>query len=132
MSASWSSSCDVVVVGGCGHVGLPLAIAMAALGLTTHVQAVRAAGFKPLLLAAVLFAWLLLAGLAYTLMTRLRATALHGTELAACSAATIRVRLLKIGAQVWRNTRRIRLALASHHPLRDVYLLAAHRLAASP
>ena len=43
---------------------LLLAIAMAALGLTTHVQAVRAAGFKPLLLAAVLFAWLLLAGLA--------------------------------------------------------------------
>ncbi|MFO1199115.1 MAG: IS1380 family transposase [Burkholderiaceae bacterium] len=75
---------------------------------------------------------LLLAGLAYTLMTRLRAIALHGTELASCSAATIRVRLLKIGAQVWRNTRRIRLALASHHPLRDVYLLAAHRLAASP
>ena len=43
---------------------LLLAIAMAALGLTTHVQAVRAAGFKPLLLAAALFAWLLLAGLA--------------------------------------------------------------------
>ena len=43
---------------------LLLAIAMAALGLTTHAQAVRAAGFKPLLLAAVLFAWLLLAGLA--------------------------------------------------------------------
>ena len=75
---------------------------------------------------------LLLAGLAYTLMTRLRATALHGTELAACSAATIRVRLLKIGAQIWRNTRRIRLALASHHPMREVYRLAAQRLAAIP
>ena len=44
--------------------GLLLAIAMAALGLTTHVQAVRAAGLKPLLLAAALFAWLLVAGLA--------------------------------------------------------------------
>ncbi len=43
---------------------LLLAIAMAALGLTTHVQAVRAAGLKPLLLAAALFAWLLVAGLA--------------------------------------------------------------------
>ena len=41
---------------------LLLAIAMAALGLTTHWQAVRAAGIKPLLLAALLFAWLLGAG----------------------------------------------------------------------
>lgn len=40
-----------------------LAVAMAALGLTTHVSAVRAAGSKPLLLALLLFAWLLLAGL---------------------------------------------------------------------
>ncbi|MDR0225582.1 MAG: YeiH family protein [Burkholderiaceae bacterium] len=40
-----------------------LAIAMAALGLTTHVSAVRAAGTRPLLLAALLFAWLLAAGL---------------------------------------------------------------------
>ena len=37
-------------------------LAVAALGLTTHWQAVRAAGIKPLLLAALLFAWLLGAG----------------------------------------------------------------------
>ena len=42
---------------------LLLAVSMAALGLTTHVHAVRAAGLKPLLLAAALFAWLLVAGL---------------------------------------------------------------------
>ncbi|MCG3781693.1 YeiH family protein [Delftia acidovorans] len=42
-----------------------LAVAMAALGLTTHVRAVRAAGTKPLLLAALLFAWLLGAGLLF-------------------------------------------------------------------
>lgn len=41
---------------------------------------------------------LLLAALAYTLMQRLRETALRGTELERASAATIRVRLLKIGA----------------------------------
>ncbi|WP_027014135.1 YeiH family protein [Comamonas composti] len=41
-----------------------LAIAMAALGLTTHVKAVRAAGARPLLLTALLFVWLLVAGLA--------------------------------------------------------------------
>ncbi|ROR03618.1 putative integral membrane protein (TIGR00698 family) [Delftia acidovorans] len=42
-----------------------LAVAMAALGLTTHVRAVRAAGTKPLLLAALLFAWLLVVGLLF-------------------------------------------------------------------
>ena len=42
-----------------------LAIAMAALGLSTHVSAVRAAGTRPLLLAALLFAWLLGAGLLF-------------------------------------------------------------------
>jgi uncharacterized integral membrane protein (TIGR00698 family) len=35
-----------------------LAMAMAALGVTTHVSAIRTAGLKPLGLAAVLFAWL--------------------------------------------------------------------------
>jgi uncharacterized integral membrane protein (TIGR00698 family) len=39
-----------------------LAIAMAALGLTTHVSAIRKAGYRPLLLGAMLFAWLLIGG----------------------------------------------------------------------
>jgi uncharacterized membrane protein YadS len=39
-----------------------LAMAMAALGLTTHVSAIRAAGVKPLLLGGVLFVWLILGG----------------------------------------------------------------------
>ena len=38
---------------------LLLAMAMAALGLTTHVSAIRKAGVKPLMLAAILFAWLI-------------------------------------------------------------------------
>lgn len=41
---------------------LLLALAMAALGLNTHWQQMRQAGFKPLLLAGVLFAWLVLGG----------------------------------------------------------------------
>jgi hypothetical protein len=73
---------------------------------------------------------LLLAALAYTLMQRLRALALAGTELARACAATIRTRLLKIGVAVLRNTRRVRLMFASHHPLREVFALAAARLAA--
>jgi uncharacterized integral membrane protein (TIGR00698 family) len=44
-----------------------LAMAMAALGLTTHVSALRQAGLKPLLLALLLFGWLLLGGLAINL-----------------------------------------------------------------
>ena len=40
---------------------------MAALGLTTHASALRQAGLKPLLLAAVLFGWLLTGGLAINL-----------------------------------------------------------------
>jgi hypothetical protein len=72
---------------------------------------------------------LLFAALAYTLMQRLRAIALQATELERATAATIRVRLLKIGAAIERNTRRVRVLLASHHPLRAVFLHAARALA---
>jgi uncharacterized integral membrane protein (TIGR00698 family) len=41
-----------------------LAMAMAALGLTTHVSAIRKAGIKPLALAALLFVWLICGGIA--------------------------------------------------------------------
>jgi uncharacterized integral membrane protein (TIGR00698 family) len=41
-----------------------LAMAMAALGATTHVSAVRTAGIKPLALAALLFLWLIFGGVA--------------------------------------------------------------------
>jgi len=46
---------------------LLLAMAMAALGLTTHVSALRQAGVKPLLLALLLFGWLLVGGLGVNL-----------------------------------------------------------------
>lgn len=39
-----------------------LAMAMAALGLTTHIGAVRQAGMKPILLATLLFIWLIIGG----------------------------------------------------------------------
>lgn len=41
-----------------------LAMAMAGLGLTTHVSAIRKAGVKPLMLAAILFSWLVFGGFA--------------------------------------------------------------------
>ncbi|MBV8466376.1 MAG: putative sulfate exporter family transporter, partial [Burkholderiales bacterium] len=43
---------------------LLLAMAMGALGLTTHVSSIRKAGVKPLLLAALLFGWLIAGGAA--------------------------------------------------------------------
>jgi uncharacterized integral membrane protein (TIGR00698 family) len=39
-----------------------LAMAMAALGLSTHLSAIRKAGFKPMLLALILFVWLVAGG----------------------------------------------------------------------
>lgn len=39
-----------------------LAMAMVALGLTTHVSAIRQAGIKPLLMALILFVWLIIGG----------------------------------------------------------------------
>ena len=62
-------------------------------------------------------------------MQRLREKALRGTELEKASAANIRVRLLKIGAAIIRNTRGLKILFASHHPLREVYRIAAQTLA---
>ena len=72
---------------------------------------------------------LLLAALAYTLMINLRRLGLQGTELERACTATIRLKLLKIGAAIVRNTRRVRLLLASHHPFKHVFLSAARALA---
>ena len=41
---------------------LLLAMAMAGLGLGTHFSAIKQAGFKPMLLGAVLFSWLIIGG----------------------------------------------------------------------
>lgn len=75
--------------------------------------------------------WLriLFSALAYTLMQRLREIGLAATELATATAATIRVRLLKIGAAVIRNTRRVRILFSSHHPHRETFFTAARALA---
>jgi len=72
---------------------------------------------------------LLLAALAYTLMINLRRLGLQGTDLAQSCTATIRTKLLKIGAAVLRNTRRVRVLLASAHPMKHVFITAAHALA---
>jgi Transposase DDE domain group 1 len=72
---------------------------------------------------------LLLASLAYVLMERLRTLGLAGTELARAQVGTLRTRLLKIGAVIIRNTRRMRFFLASAFPHQASFLLAAERFA---
>jgi len=51
----------------------------------------------------------LLSAAAYVLMERIRRVGLKGTEMARAQVGTIRLKLLKIGAVIVRNTRRIRL-----------------------
>ena len=71
---------------------------------------------------------LLLSSLAYTLLEGLRCLALRGTELARAQCGSIRLKLLKIGAVVLRNTRRIRLLLSSSYPYQELFFKVAGRL----
>jgi hypothetical protein len=64
------------------------------------------------------------AGLAYVLVEGLRRLGLQGTELARAQAATIRVRLLKIGARIRITVRKIWVSLASSFPLQGVFARA--------
>ena len=70
----------------------------------------------------------LLAALGYVLIERLRALALQGTALATAQVDTLRNKLLKVGAVVTRNTRRIRLYLASNWPSADIFAHAMCQL----
>lgn len=69
-----------------------------------------------------------LSTLAYLLMNQLRRVGLAGTALAQATCATIRVRLLKIGALVDVTARRVWVKLSSAYPLREIIQTAARRL----
>ena len=71
---------------------------------------------------------LLLSSLAYTLLEAIRRLALDGTELANAYVGTIRLKLLKIGAVITRNTRRIRFLLSSAYPYQRLFAHVAARL----
>jgi hypothetical protein len=68
---------------------------------------------------------LLLSSFAYVLVERLRALALAGTEFAKLQATTLRAKLLKIGAVIIRNTRRVRVLLSSAFPYQAIFTHAA-------
>ena len=72
----------------------------------------------------------LLAALAYTLLETMRRTALEGTKLARAQCHTLRLRLLRIGAVVTRNTRTIAVRLSSACPDQGVFRLLVQRLTA--
>jgi len=72
---------------------------------------------------------LLLSSLAYMLLEAIRRLALKGTELANAYVGTLRLKLLKIGAVILHNTRRIRFLLSSAYPHQRLFLQAAARLA---
>jgi hypothetical protein len=58
---------------------------------------------------------------AYILMQALRELGLEGTEMAQAQCDTIRLKLLKIGAQIQVTVRRVWIHLAGGYPYRDVF-----------
>jgi hypothetical protein len=64
------------------------------------------------------------ASFAYVVLDALRRIGLRHTQFASATCATIRLKLLKIGAQVRRSVRRIKIAMASACPFQTEYHLA--------
>lgn len=64
---------------------------------------------------------LLLSSCAYLLLEALRRLGLQSTELARAQVGTIRLKLLKIGAVITRNTRRVRIWFSSAFPLKELF-----------
>ena len=69
------------------------------------------------------------ASFAYVLIEALRRRGLRYSRLENTTCGTIRLKLLKIGAVILRNTRRVRFQLATACPYRDLFTLVARRLA---
>lgn len=71
---------------------------------------------------------LLLSAAAYVLLEAIRRLALVGTELCRAQVTTIRLKLLKIGTVILRNTRRIRFLFSSAYPYQQLFATAVSRL----
>ena len=71
---------------------------------------------------------LLLSGLAYVLMESIRRVGLVDTELERAQVWSLRLKLLKVGAIILRNTRRIRFLLSSSFPYSELFQQVALRL----
>jgi hypothetical protein len=71
-----------------------------------------------------------LATFAYLLMERLRALGLAGTDLACATAGSVRLKLLKVAAQVRVSVRRVYVQLCSAYPPQELFRLCHRRLMA--
>lgn len=69
-----------------------------------------------------------LASFAYLLLERLRTLGCHGTELARATAGSIRLKLLKVAAQVTVSVRRVYVRLSSAYPRPELFRLCHARL----
>ena len=68
------------------------------------------------------------ASMAYVLLCALRRLGLEHTQFAQATCATIRLKLLKVGAQVRISVRRVKVAMTSACPYRQEYAIAHARL----
>jgi Transposase DDE domain group 1 len=71
---------------------------------------------------------LYLSSIAYCILAALRRLALVGTDMAQAQCGTIRLRLLKIGAQVRITARKIWISMAAGHPAAAVFAAAHQKL----
>jgi len=71
------------------------------------------------------------ASVAYVLLCALRRIGLAGTQFAAATCGTIRLKLLKIGAQVRISVRRVKVAMTSAYPWQKDWAIAHERLSAA-
>jgi len=69
-----------------------------------------------------------LATFGYLLMERVRSLGLAGTDLARATVGSVRVKLLKVAAQVQVSVRRVYVQLSSAYPLQEIFRLCHRRL----
>jgi len=69
-----------------------------------------------------------LSAFAYLLLERMRTLGLAGTELAQATVGSVRLRLLKVAAQVRVSVRRVYVQLSSAYPLQHLFRLCHQRL----
>ena len=65
---------------------------------------------------------------AYLLLERLRTQGLSGTELERATAGSLRLKLLKLAAQVRVSVRRVYVQLSSAYPLQELFRRCQRRL----
>ena len=73
-----------------------------------------------------------LATFAYLLMERVRALGLYGSQLAQATVGSVRLKLLKVAAQVRVSVRRVYVQLSSAYPLQELFVLCHRRLMSLP